>query len=157
MYNLYINSRPPCMLKTTAMSGIILGMSKSFFSIHCAKKVHNCWGEDRGLDHCTQNASLSERSLLYGSLWVILQQISIPLVVGQNMFSSSLLILSINPGGRYKTRLGHQACIFRWMYVFRYHLRDQLLHIDTVENTSMNPRYFISMYWANFCRLTVNI
>ena len=26
----------------------------------------------------------------------------------------------------------------------------------TVENTSMNPMYFISMYWANICRLTVN-
>ena len=34
--------------------------------------------------------------------------------------------------------------------------KNLVYNVHTVENTSMNPKYFICMYWAIFYRLTVN-
>ena len=53
------------------------------------------------------------------------------------------------------TKVNNMFTTFHISYTFRLGTLT-LIFTFTVENTSMNPKYFIHMYWTNFCRLTVN-
>ena len=78
------------------------------------------------------------------------------LIIKYHWFQKMLLALQEIIFVNAFTKVNNMFTTFHISYTFRLGTLT-LIFTFTVENTSMNPKYFIHMYWTNFCRLTVKV